>query len=375
MRIVFVLPPVNMSGGIKVVAIYARLLTDMGHQVVLISPPTKETPFHEKLKSFLKGKGWPAVQKKDRKSHLDGTGLDHRVLDYFRIPTDDDVPDADVIIATWWETAEWVNRLNDSKGAKVYFIQGHEVHEHLPVERSRLTYHLPLHKIVIARWLQDVMSTEYGDRIVDVVPNSVDHDQFYAESRGKQSIPTIGFLYSPTHLKGVDVTLKAISILHKKIPVLRVISFGTYTLGQGVRTDENIEFYHAPAQESIRNLYSQCDVWVTASRTEGFNLPAMEAMACRTPVVSTRTGWPEEAVIDHENGFLVDVDDVDTLANRVASVLSLTDEAWERMSQNAFDTVTDSSWSASAKMFESALSNACLRAQRGEIAGSCTGLT
>src|SRR5208282_5263036 len=48
---------------------------------------------------------------------------------------------------------------------------------------------------------------------------------------------------------------------------------------------------------------------LTASRSEGFNLPAMEAMACRTPVVSTRTGWPAEAVKTGINGVLVDVED------------------------------------------------------------------
>jgi hypothetical protein len=31
----------------------------------------------------------------------------------------------------------------------------------------------------------------------------------------------------------------------------------------------------------------KCDAWMTCSRSEGFNLPALEAMACRTPVVLT----------------------------------------------------------------------------------------
>ena len=70
---------------------------------------------------------------------------------------DADLPDADIVIATWWETAEWVNALSPAKGRKVYFIQHHEVFSYLPVERSRATYRLPLHKIVISRWLKDLM--------------------------------------------------------------------------------------------------------------------------------------------------------------------------------------------------------------------------
>jgi glycosyltransferase involved in cell wall biosynthesis len=126
---------------------------------------------------------------------------------------------------------------------------------------------------------------------------------------------------------------------------------------------------YCPPQDQIRDIYARCDLWVTASTSEGFNLPAMEAMACRTPVVSTRAGWPEEAVKTGWNGVLVDVDDVGGLAKGIEWVLSQTDEAWKTLSANAFATVAESSWDVSASMFEEALVNAQARASRGEIAG------
>src|SRR5665811_1910895 len=126
MRITFVLPTVDMSGGIRVVAIYAKVLTARGHEVILVSPPPQEVRFRNKVKSFLKRNGWPNTVRAFP-SHLDGSGLDHRILDRWRPVTDDDVPDADVVIATWWETSEWVSALAPDKGAKVYFIQHHEV--------------------------------------------------------------------------------------------------------------------------------------------------------------------------------------------------------------------------------------------------------
>ena len=36
--------------------------------------------------------------------------------------TDDDVPDADIIIATWWETAEWVNRSVRTRGDGLFLF-------------------------------------------------------------------------------------------------------------------------------------------------------------------------------------------------------------------------------------------------------------
>jgi glycosyltransferase involved in cell wall biosynthesis len=353
MKITFVLPTVNLSGGIRVAAIYARWLTQFGHQVVAVSPPAPVS-VRDRL---LRRRAAPMH------SHFDGTGLDHRVLDRARPVEDRDVPDADVVVCTWWETAEWVARLALAKGTKIYFVQHHEVFDWLPVARSAATYRLPMHKIVIAAWLERVMTSEYGQTDVSLVPNSVDHAQFFAPARGKRPHPTVGFLYSKAQFKGVDISLQAIAKLRAQLPALRVLSFGDQAPRPGELGDD-IEFHLAPAQDSIRELYARCDVWMTASRSEGFNLPAMEAMACRTPVVATRTGWPEEAIVDGVNGWCIDVDDVDALAQAAQRVLALSDADWRAMSQHAFETVQHSSWEASARSFEQVLIAQCERTKR-----------
>jgi glycosyltransferase involved in cell wall biosynthesis len=371
MQITFILPPPNYTGGVRVTRIYAEQLQRLGHAVRLVSPPPPTIPLVRKLKWWLKGGGW-ADDRQRPGSHLDGANLDHRSLDRYRPVTDDDVPDGDIVIATWWETAEWVAALGARKGVKVYFIQHHEIHEYLPIARSKVTYRLPFHKIVVARWLQQVMCEQYGDNAVDVVPNSVDRTQFFAPVRGKQTVPTVGFLYTPGHFKGVDTTLAALKIVRKQWPDLRLISFGLYKPTSSLPLPKNTHYSYMPPQENLRNLYAQCDAWVTASRSEGFNLPALEAMACRTPVVSTRTGWPEEAIKSTWNGVLVDVDDVVGLSRAVEWVLSQSEEEWRRLSTNAYATAATGSWEESAKMFEAALEHACGRAARGEIEGTCT---
>ena len=353
MRINFVLPVVSMSGGIKVAVIYAKLLADKGHEVFLISPSEVEKPIRQKIKSLLLGKGWPKA--KSDNGYLRDLNLKHRELEIFRPVTDQDLPDADVVIATWWETAEWVNALSPSKGAKIYFIQHYERFEFLPQDRCDETYRIPAHKIVIAKWLLNLMKDKFNDYDVDLVSNSVDKQQFYAVERDKQAVPTIGFLYAFTHFKGVDVTLQVIRKLKDLIPNLQVVSFGSYMPNNFPLWDNSIKFYHSPDQDKIRDIYAQCDVWITASRSEGFNLPAMEAMACRTPVVSTRTGWPEEAIIDGYNGFLTNVDDVDELVSASKNILLENNLNWKIYSNNAYKTLDDSSWEASAQLFERAL--------------------
>lgn len=364
------LPTANLSGGARVVAIYARELMRRGHVVSVISLPPTSSPFLNRFKRWVKGGGWSVGGRQT--SHFDGSDVDHRVLEEARPVVDEDLPDGDVIIATWWETAEWVNALAPQKGAKVYFVQHHEVFKYLPIERSRATYKFRFHKIVIANWLKRLMEQEYEDREVDLVPNSVQKAQFFASARTKQRVPTIGFLYAPAEFKGVDVSMSVIKRLREKFPNLRVLTFGSGRPARGLPLIKGTEFFHSPPQDQIRNIYISCDVWLTASRSEGFNLPAMEAMACRTPVVSTRTGWPEESIKQGWNGWLADVDDADELTRGVEWILTRSNEAWERLSENALATVAETSWSASAALFERALYRACERAARGEIAGAAS---
>lgn len=353
-----------MGGGCRVVSVYAQELKRRGHQVHLVAVSPRPIPFLQTVKMLLRGKGW-STRELRRRSHFDNTGLDLTVLKKSGPVTDADVPDADVVIATWWETAEWLAQLDRRKGAKIYFVQGHEVFPHLP-RRSRETYKLPLHKIVVARWLKNIMERQYGDFHVDIVPNSVDHDLFFALPRGKQERPTVGFMYASAHFKGVDITLDAIAKLKAGFPNLRIVSFGNEHPNTTLELPAGTEFHHSPPQEHIREIYTTCDVWITASRSEGFNLPAMEAMACRTPVVSTRTGWPQEAIKSNWNGMLVDVEDTAGLVDCVASVLSRSDSEWREMSANAFATVASSTWDQSASAFESALLRAYER-EEGKV--------
>jgi glycosyltransferase involved in cell wall biosynthesis len=364
MRVVFVLPTVGMSGGIKVVAIYARLLSRRGHEVVLVSPPSRNVSFKSKIKGFLMGRGWPVAARP--KSHLYGQELDHRVLESWRPIVDGDVPDADVVVATWWETAEWVAGLSESKGAKVYLIQGYEIFDHLPVHRCKATYRLPMHKIVVSNWLKEIMVTQYSSTSVDLVPNGVDMKQFFSPPRDRQAVPTIGFLYSSASLKGVSIVLSAIAEVRKRFPNIRVVCFGSEQPRAAEPLPEGTEFLFSPPQDQIRSIYGCCDVWVTASRSEGFNLPAMEAMACRTPVVATKTGWPYDNVKDSENGFLCDIDSIPEIVKGIESVLLLSNDQWRKMSARAYLTVEHCTWDRSVAMLEAALDASRQTASRGD---------
>lgn len=366
MKITFVLPFAGLSGGVRVVAIYADRLKKRGHDVFVVSLPPD--PIHplDQVKSVLKGKGWLS---NDEASHFDGLDVSHRIIERWRPIVQDDVPDADVIIATWWETAEWVAKMSAAKGAKAYFIQHYELFEGMPQERVEATWFLPFHKITISKWLVELAAEKFGDRHVSFVPNSVDTEQFYAPPRGKQSIPTVGILYAPIGWKGCEVSLKAFSLAAQKIPNLRLVAFGASAPTADLPLPAGTQYSQRPAQNTIKDIYASCDVWLCGSWSEGFHLPPLEAMACRCPVVSTQVGGPVDIIKEGDNGYLVPVGDSTALANQLVHILNLPETEWRAMSDAAYATATQYTWDDAVELFEAALHTAIDRQHRGDFFG------
>jgi glycosyltransferase involved in cell wall biosynthesis len=318
-----------------------------------------------RVKSFVLGRGWQITHQEP--SYFEDINVKHRVLEQVRPVVDMDVPDADVVVATYYTTAYGVQRLSPAKGAKAIFIQNYEVEEGKPNPALDETWRMPMHKITISKWLVELARDRFGDRVVSHVPNSVDLSQFHAVPRGKRPVPTVGMLYSTFSLKGCGTSLKTLKLMAAAMPSLRLISFGAEQPDFRLRLPRFAEFHYRPPQGKLRELYAQCDVWLCGSNVEGFHLPPLEAMACRCPVVSTRVGGPMDIIEEGVNGHLVDPKDVGFLADRALRVLSLPEEEWRKMSDAAYRTATGFSWDDATTLFENALQLAIERNRRGEL--------
>lgn len=84
--------------------------------------------------------------------------------------------------------------------------------------------------------------------------------------------------------------------------------------------EERIRFLNYVSENELPALYANAELFVLPSFDEGFGLPALEAMACGTPVIVSNGGALPEVVGDA--GLIFSLDKPDTLAESMEKCLS-----------------------------------------------------
>lgn len=100
------------------------------------------------------------------------------------------------------------------------------------------------------------------------------------------------------------------------------------------------------SDEDLVKLYNTADVYVRISEYEGFGIPALEAMACGCPVITSNAGSLPEVVGDA--GITKDLHDLDGLTEAIYEVL--TNEGLKQdMAKKGLERVKMFSWEKTAK--------------------------
>jgi glycosyltransferase involved in cell wall biosynthesis len=128
----------------------------------------------------------------------------------------------------------------------------------------------------------------------------------------------------PKHVKGPDVFLKAIDILRVKIPEIRVLLTGPSRgfVKKGLEAMK-VPYTHRflDSYEEVGRYFQALDAYIIGSRQEGGPKAVLEAMSSGVPLITTRVGQAMDLVRHGENGWMVDVDDVEGLAHWTEHVL------------------------------------------------------
>lgn len=328
MRITFVVAAVDLGGGIRVVAQYAEGLRRKGHEVLVVSPPPRPSGRIAKLRNTYFPPRKVAIA-----SHFDDTEVPVKFLERYRPVRVSDVPPADVIIATWWETAEWIASFPDDRGKKFHFVQGYEIWNG-DKERVDACLRLPTEKITISSWLERILVEHVVTEKPAIILNGVDTSKFYQPERRMPSIPTIGFVYTTNFHKGSDIAIATLIKTKEHIPNLRCIAFGHEKPGSNLPLPDFVEYHLLPPQKEIPYLYGRCCAWLFTSREEGFGLPILEALACGTPVVATSAGAAPD-ILACGGGILSESYEPEKIANEIFKILKLNNNEWKNLSNQS----------------------------------------
>jgi glycosyltransferase involved in cell wall biosynthesis len=165
--------------------------------------------------------------------------------------------------------------------------------------------------------------------VMHVVPVGVDPEQF-RPLPGVARIPgrLVTTASADVTMKGLRYLLEALAKLRTEREVSLVVIGRPKEGGRSAETIERlgltdiVSFVSGVSDQRIYELYSESELAIVPSLYEGFSLPAIEAMACGVPLVSTTGGaLPEVVGRDNETAFLVTPGDSEALAARIRSAL------------------------------------------------------
>jgi len=170
---------------------------------------------------------------------------------------------------------------------------------------------------------------------IRVIPNFIDLNRFSLKAKDhfKKAIAPNDerIIIHTSNFRKVKRTLDVIRIFEK---ILKVVPSKLLMVGDGpdrvyseqlcrdLGIAENVRFLGK--QDAVEEILSVSDLFIMPSESESFGLAALEAMACKVPVITSNAGGLPELNVDGVTGFMDNVGDIDSMAAH--SIYILEDE-------------------------------------------------
>jgi glycosyltransferase involved in cell wall biosynthesis len=186
-------------------------------------------------------------------------------------------------------------------------------------------------------------------RTPEVISNGIDDAFFeeYAVRKGRDIL----FVGRPNPGKGFDHFEKAMYEVAKCVPDLKGVVVSS-AVEDG--TLDGFRTVRYRSREQLGQLYAEALVYVHACGAESFGLPPVEAMACGTAAVVTRSVGTLEYARDSFNCLMAEYGDYKGLAGNIIR-LANDHDLRQRLERNGRATAMKYRWRASLEQFEAAV--------------------
>jgi glycosyltransferase involved in cell wall biosynthesis/2-polyprenyl-3-methyl-5-hydroxy-6-metoxy-1,4-benzoquinol methylase len=264
LTIAYLLEDTSLCGGVKVVFDHARLLSQEGFAVTIITKGNRPEWYDLSGVTFVQiENNFP-----DIREYLSSFSL---------------------VIATSYSH---VLELYNSSVNLAHFTQGYEEdHPYWNIHRNdiRKAYQLPVQKITISRRVAFIVKEQFSQSAF-FIPQGIDIRLFHKRKpvRRIEKVVLVGTWEN--EIKGIQYAVKGFLMAKQKNKDLHLVRVSTLPLSEQERDlYPPDEYYTAVFPKDMGNIYRQCDLAIVPSlEGEGFGLPAVEAMACGLPVILTK---------------------------------------------------------------------------------------
>lgn len=263
----------------------------------------------------------------------------------------------DVVIATLWESAYYVKKMD---GYKMYFVQDYEPYFFNYGEKyllAKKTYNLGLHMVSLGSWNNNVIKKECGE-YCDYIDFPYERKEYTQISRDFEAYKSKNNYKIAVYVKNEE----------KRAPFIIQSILGKVK-NEFVKKGKNLEVYYFGEDKSLTlnngenkgklskvellKLYKECDFGVVASLTN-ISLVPYEMIATNLPVIEF-----EEGTFNYffdENSAIITSFDYRDLSEKLFSCIN-NPSLLEEMTNNAYDQIKNLSWKKSAKQFEEIIKN------------------
>jgi teichuronic acid biosynthesis glycosyltransferase TuaC len=189
--------------------------------------------------------------------------------------------------------------------------------------------------IAVSRYVRGSIAAYTGDADrVTVIPNGVDPLVYGISPDAERNPRQILYVGLINYNKGIDILLESMRGVLDQIPDARLLLVGgsfyrntrlqreaLVRYANDLALGDRVSFLGPRPQAEVAALMAKSAVVVLPSRAESFSSVLIEALACGTPVVASRSGGPED-IVDEAVGALVPVEDRAALTRALVGVLT-----------------------------------------------------
>lgn len=234
------------------------------------------------------------------------------------VKNENDIPNADAVIATGFGTVDSTLKLPDRCGQKYHWIRAWETWKMNEKDIVKKIVNVPTIKLVNSICLQNQL-LKYKCKSYIVRPG-YDFDLIFPLNIRKNNVGVVlGGLYNTKDRKRFDWISRVVYELKMEKPSLKLYLFGDSKYKNLAIVDK---YYKSPNDKEKNKFFNEVDIWLAPTKSEGLHIPPAEAMLTECPVVGTEAelSGTQDYLINNATG-LVSKDDISSFKKCVKTLI------------------------------------------------------